>query len=478
MGNNRNGRNNIGNVKNDNKNNIKAEKNKQEKSKNNDDINGKAINEKKKSKVKIVLKVIIVVLLIFIISGAGYLIYRTNKNGGGMQGFLSVMVGHDENTLKNMPAISFVVMGESLNLTDTIMVATYNPKTQAASLLSIPRDTFIGKSQEKATAWDKINSLYQGKYPEKTLEAINNLLGTDIEYYVMVDTKALRELVDAIGGVEFDVPIDMKYDDVTQDLHINLKAGLQVLDGEKAEQVVRFRHNNNGTSYPDEYGDNDIGRMRTQRAFITAVLKQTIKLQNIFKIGEFLDIAEENVTTNMDLSVVKDYVPYVVNFNSENLQTGTLPGESKKCNGVWLYVQDKKKTKEIVEELITNIAEPVESVEQTEQEGNLDNTVDNTITQTGTSVTNSENANIKIEVLNGSGIISNLEEVVDKLKQKGYSVTKTGTTNTTTKTSIINRTEQKSTITNQIRKVLGVGATSKKASNNDVDYTIIIGEDY
>ena len=74
--------------------------------------------------------------------------------------------------------------------------------------------------------------------------------------------------INEIGGVEFDVPIDMEYDDVTQDLYIHLDKGYQKLDGEQAEQLVRFRKNNNGTSYPYEYGDNDIGRMRTQREFL------------------------------------------------------------------------------------------------------------------------------------------------------------------------------------------------------------------
>lgn len=427
--------------------------------------------KKKKSKVGKIVRIILIILLIVILSAAGYLVYKTKKNGGGMQGFLSTVVGHDENTLKNMPAINFVIMGESLNLTDTIMVASYNPKTQAASLMSIPRDTFIGKNQNKATAWDKINSVYQGKYPEKTLNAINDILGTDIKYYVAIDTKALRELVDALGGVEFDVPIDMNYDDTSQDLHIHLKAGLQKLDGDKAEQVVRFRHNNNWTTYPADYGDNDIGRMRTQREFIMAVLKQTLKPQNILKIGQFLEIANNNVNTNIDLSIAKDYIPYAVNFNTENLQTGVLPGEPKKCNGVWLYVHNKKQTEEMVQELITNVSEGIEE----DGDKTDTNTIDNTTTGT---TSNDSKEELKIEVLNGSGKTSNLSKVTEMLKKNGYNVTKTGTTNSTTKTSIINRTGNSSSTTKKIKDLLGIGVTSTKSSNNKVDYTIIIGKDY
>lgn len=476
----------------DNKNNVSKNINKRSTySKNVTSPNIENTEIKKKKKPRKILKTILIILLITIISGTGYLLYKTKKNGGGMQGFLSTVIGHNEDTLKNMPTIQFVIMGESLNLTDTIMVASYNPKTQQASLISIPRDTFIGKSQNRATAWDKINSVYQGKYPEKTVDAINDILGTDIKYYIAIDTKALRQLVDVMGGVEFDVPIDMKYDDTSQDLHINLKAGLQKLDGNKAEQLVRFRHNNNGTTYSSEYGDNDIGRMRTQREFIIEVLKQTLKPQNIFNIGKFLDIANNNVKTNIDLSVAKDYIPYAVNFNTENLKTEVLPGEPKKCNGVWLFIHDKKETEVLVQNLITDVAEATDSQEEgtTSSENTIkdkeikENTTNknNTISKDDTTTKSNTNTNIKdlkIEVLNGSGSSSKLTKLIDLLKENGYNVTKTGTTNSTTKTSIINRTAQDSNTTNEIKKLIGVGRTSSKSSNNKVDYTIIIGKDY
>lgn len=88
----------------------------------------------------------------------------------------------------------------------------------------------------------------------------------------------------------------------------------------KHEQIVRFRHNNNGTTYPSSYGVQDIGRMKTQRAFLTALAKQTLVPANITKIPEFLDIAKQYVETNIDLNTIKDYVPYAVNFNTDNLK--------------------------------------------------------------------------------------------------------------------------------------------------------------
>lgn len=306
----------------------------------------------KKKKWKIVL---LIILLIIAIAG-GVFAYKTYKNGGGLSGALATAMGHNEETKKSLPEFKVLLLGISTDLdselTDTIMVASYNPNTQNATLLSIPRDTFVGKSEAKATGSDKINALYALKDgPEATLKAVNDMTELDIEYYIVVKTEALIKLVDAIGGVQFNVPIDMKYDDKTQNLHINLTAGEQTIDGEKAEQLLRFRHNNNGTSYPTEYGDNDIGRMRTQREFMAEVMRQTLKVENLFKLGEILDIAKENVITNVDFNVAKDYLPYAVEFSTENLTTDTLPGTPKLCNELWFYVYNKAQTEELVQRL-------------------------------------------------------------------------------------------------------------------------------
>ena len=153
------------------------------------------------------------------------------------------------------------------------------------------------------------------------------------------------------GGITFDVPIDMKYDSASLKLHIDLKAGVQKLDGNKAEQVVRFRHNNDGTTYPAEYGMEDEGRMRTQRAFLTTLAKETLKVENIFKINQFIDIANKYVETNLDFDTIKDYVPYIVEFNMQELKTAQLPGASDQANELWFYFADEIKSQEIIDSL-------------------------------------------------------------------------------------------------------------------------------
>ena len=413
------------------------------------------------------LKKFFLIMLLIILILVGIFAYKVHKNGGGISGMLATTLGHDEETLNKLPKLYCLVLGKSQNLTDTIMLASYDPKTQEAALLSIPRDTFIGDSRYSASAWDKINAVYQTGV-ENLLEDVRNLTGIDVRYYVMVDTEALKVLVDEIGGVEFDVPIDMKYDDNKQGLHINLKAGVQILDGDKAEQVVRFRHNNDGTTYPSSYGTEDVGRMRTQRAFLTALAKQTLVPANLTKIPEFLEIAKEYVKTNLDFEAIKDYIPYAVNFNVDNLKTDKLPGVSDTANGYWFYFVDEEESQEVINKLF---------FAQTETSENEDT---NTISEGETSGESQEidKSEIHIEVLNGSGSSTNLSEVVADLKAAGYKVEKTGKTTVTSKTAIINRGEVSDDITEDIKKILDTGSISAGQSSGDTDITIILGTDY
>ena len=450
---------------------------KKEKKENKKEIKKQKKEKKKKSKARKIIKWILLILLIALVAYGCYFGYRVYKNGGGLSGFLATAVGHDENTLKDLDRINVLILGESgvgdgYKLTDSIMIASYNPKTQEASLLSIPRDTYVGRKDKDTASQNylasyKMNAVYRnGTNIPETVECVSELTGLDLQYYILIDTDAVIELVDAIGGVTFNVPIDMDYDDPTQDLHIHLKAGEQLIDGEKAEQLLRFRHNNDGTSYPKEYGDNDIGRMRTQREFIQETMKQLLKVENIFKITELIDIIANNVKTNLDFNVVKDYVPYVVNFNAENLETGTLPGVPEKCNGIWIYTADEEETAIMVEDLFSD-----EEVIPEEEVANVIG--GNTVAGENTT------KNITIELLNGSGVTTNLTRAAEKLQEAGFQVKKTGKSSTTmSKTTIINRTNQAQSVGREIKTELGVGSIEEGENNANVDFTVILGKDY
>ena len=408
----------------------------------------KNTKKEKKSKKHILLKILIFILIVLLIY-AGVITYKATKLGGGLQGFVAASMGHDEDTIKNMPKITCLLIGKSQNLTDTIIVAQYNPQTQEAVMMSIPRDTYVGKNKNTATAMNKINALYQ-QSPQKLLNAVNDITGLDIKNYITIDTKALRELVDTIGGVYFDVPIDMDYDDSSQKLYIHLKQGYQLLDGDKAEQLVRFRKNNNYTGYSATYGSDDYGRMRTQREFIIAALKQTLQAKNVLKLGELLDIANRNIETNMNISELKDYLPYIMEFNTDNVKTGALPGASEKPGEVWIFVHNKKKTEQMVGELFLD--------KPTEEEIK-------------------ENSKTNIEILYVEEKVEEADRLQETLEEQGYKITKEKIA-AAPKTIIINRKQMTEENTKKIQKLVLNAKIEEGEDNGQYHYTIIVGKDY
>lgn len=427
----------------------------------------KKIKENKKGKNKkkhIFLKVVLILLLIILIL-TGIFVYKWQKNGGGIKGALKTTLGHDENTVNQLEKIYCLILGQSQNLTDTIILASYDPKTQEAAMLSIPRDTFVGENKGYAGGEDKINAIYSWEGMEALLEDVSAITGIDVQYYLKVDTEALKVLVDEIGGIYFEVPMDMHYTDKKQGLYIDLKKGYQKLDGDKAEQVVRFRHNSDGSTYPAEYGGEDLGRMRTQRAFLTALLDQTINSMDVNKVFAFMDIAEKYVETNLDFDAVKDYVPYIFDFNIDNLKTDTLPGiaEQAENTGIWIYSVYEDEAEEVINELFYGVSKDEA------------NTID------GNTVSNSDIADsesLKIEVLNGTSNSTNLSEVVTKLEANGFEVIQTGNTSSTSNTTIIDRSDISESDSNKIKELLGTDSITTGDEGKSADVTIIIGSDY
>ena len=431
--------------------------------------NNKKSKEKKQKKKgrKIIGKVLLIILLIIIVV-AGVFIYKVYQNGGGLTGIVTTLVGTDPEKVKSLPDFYCLLLGKSEAMTDTIMVAKYSPSTGDAALLSIPRDSFVGSNPNTATASDKINSKYQIS-PQRTIDAVNDLTGLNIKYYITVDTKALRDLVDAIGGVYFDVPIKMDYDDSSQDLYIHLEPGYQLLDGQKAEWLVRFRHNNNGTSYSYEYGDNDLGKMRTQREFLMAVAKQTLKLENITKINDILNVIEQEVETNIDFDTMMEYAPALLNINADNIKTDMLPGVAQYCNGVAVYLVDEDEAKQVVNNLFLT------SLGTEETQGNtIANEANSNEISSGATVTE----DLTIEVLNGTGSDSKLDRAIQQLEAQGYTVAKEGNTNVTEATTIINRTNNSADTESSLIALLGTGSSIMGEDNANVDFTIILGRDY
>lgn len=357
--------------------------------------------------------IIIAIITIILLTATGVLGVKIAKNGLSLKGVLMTSIGQDEKDIQNLDPFYCLVMGISedieAKLTDTIMLCAYYPNEQKVSILSIPRDTFVGNSTTSADSYDKINALYQTS-PEKTLEAVRNLTGIDVRNYVVISNNALRDVVDEIGGVYFDVPMNMNYDDWGQKLHINLKKGYQLLDGDKAEQLVRFRHNNDGTTYPSEYGTQDIGRMRTQREFLKAAATQILSGNNISKIDDIMQVVFENIETNLKMEDIIKYIPSATEFNPENIQSEMLPGVADYIGVLSFYVNDEEETNALVSSLFGLTEEQIEAnKEKFEKEsGKKIRTTTNTKNNSSSSKnTTKKNTNTKSTTTNSNKNSSN-----------------------------------------------------------------------
>lgn len=229
---------------------------------------------------------------------------------------------------------------QSSGNTDTMMVATYDTVQQQVGLVSIPRDTMInGVRDSDGYHFYKLNSMYAMNGIDALKEEITKILGIPIDFYVKVDTKGFVDLVDAVGGIYFDVPIRMSYDDPTQDLHIHFDPGMQYLNGTDALKVARCRKNSDGPgSYPnnvyDAYSNSDIGRTETQRNLLITVLQAA--LSQPLKLPTYYDIFLENVKTDLTLSDLAFFAESALSLDfSTGLSTAVLPGDGSVTYHGW-----------------------------------------------------------------------------------------------------------------------------------------------
>ena len=234
--------------------------------------------------------------------------------------------------------------------TDTIMVLTYDTVNQAVGLVSIPRDTLVNAGSLR------INSLYY-KGIEELKRCVSDMLGIPIDYHIIIDIEGFVELVDLLGGVEFDIPVHMSYDAPDQDLHIHFEPGLQHLTGEEALLVCRLRKNSDGTI---PYPDSDIGRTRTQQQLLAAIAKKA--LANPQNLPSYVEIIADTVETDLSFREMLWFVEPALGFDLENgLSTATLPGNGEvSYKGLdWLYQLYPEEVLDFVNTMLSPYTEPL-----------------------------------------------------------------------------------------------------------------------
>lgn len=247
--------------------------------------------------------------------------------------------------------------------TDTIMVASYNKHKENLTFLSIPRDTYVTVDDDTfAVMRDefpqpgsksmKINTVHHfagEKYGVEFLKKeVSKLLNIKIDYYIKLDFDAFRYVIDSVGGIEFDVPKDMKYSDPYQDLYIDLKKGMQHLNGEQSEQLLRYRSG---------YANADIGRIDVQLNFVKAFISQTLSkgtilthpsvyLNAIFKYN-YLE-------TDAGIFDIISYGMLLGGINTDNIDTCTLPGYPAMRQGQSVYMPKVSEIGDAVSKITSN----------------------------------------------------------------------------------------------------------------------------
>lgn len=223
--------------------------------------------------------------------------------------------------------------------TDTIIMVQYDTVNQEVHMVSVPRDTIILNSSNKIR---KINSSYNSGGVDQLKAEVRKLLGVPIDFYIKVDLNGFVAGIDALGGVDFEVPVNMNYDDPTpgQELHIHFSRGMTHLSGSDAIKVVRYRHDNDPYVNP---GYNDQQRMETQQALIKAVVTKV--LTNPLKVPELVGIVMDHVETDLSVKDMTAFANQVLTrLDTANISSDTLPGNyAAQYGGGWyvaLYPQE------------------------------------------------------------------------------------------------------------------------------------------
>ncbi len=289
--------------------------------------------KKKKHRVfKVFLWILIVLLALAVLTAAVLFIFQKMPQ-------TSAPIGTRK---PDCCAVLLAGTDESGIRTDTLMVLYIDRANKEMRLLSIPRDTMVNRDNPVP----KINGAYYANGAGEEgmgylMDYVKDVIGYRPDGYVLIDLNCFEELVNLMGGVTFDVPMDMAYEDPSQDLFIDLKQGSQHLSGEQAMWLVRFRSG---------YAAADLQRVSVQRDFMKAALSQWKKPWNIFRVPAALSLLSGHTLTDMAWNNFTWLGISVVLCGTDGLESDTLPGEGAWVNGGAYFVEDRAAAAALINE--------------------------------------------------------------------------------------------------------------------------------
>lgn len=417
----------------------------------------------KKKKKNFAKRFFITIFLILLFSAAGFAAYGY---------FLSAKMNTGDIAAKKVDIkkpVNILVLGvdagnpkdktsSNRRRSDTMMVVRYDPTTDKVYMLSLPRDTRVNIDGRI----EKLNAAHAFGGVPLAISTIESMLNININYYLKIDYAGFKKCIDAVGGVDMVIPRDMDYD--SHEISIHFKKGEKVhLDGEKAEQFVRWRKNNHGGGY----AMGDIGRVGTQQEFIIKVLEKLKTPEGILRIPDLLNTISKYASTNMDYGTMLRYSAKITKVNSENIEKRILEGEPKYINGVSYYIWNEEKNADYLAVFRGDYSD--NSYVDSSDSGNQSDTNKQ-----------SEDVNknsINVTVLNSTGHNGLAAEYKTKLHSLGYNVIGTGNYSKKLLTTTIND-YSSNNYGNAVYNDLNIGVVKQRSSNEvKSDVVIILGTD-
>ncbi len=225
---------------------------------------------------------------------------------------------------------------------DTIMLLVLNRATNEINIVSIPRDMRVNLPGRGP---DKINHAYAFGEVALTRDALEDFLDVKIDHYMTTDFDGFKNIVDIMGGIELEVDQRMRYYGI--DVTIELDPGLQVLDGNKALQYVRYRSDGRG----------DLGRVERQQKFVKTFIQEILTFKNILKIPRLLPELAENIKTDLELNQAIMLANKLKNIEFDKINTTTLPGTPRYIEGISYVLPDEEGIQDVVNRYIRGIQE-------------------------------------------------------------------------------------------------------------------------
>lgn len=352
--------------------------------------------------------------------------------------------------------LNMLVMGiddsDGFRHTDTMMLVRYRPATESAALISVPRDTLVRLPDHPAA---KINTVFMTGYhgtdrmrngAEAARQAVETVIGEPVPYYVLMDYDSFAAVVDLLGGVEVQVDRPMHYDDWAGNLHIHFDVGKHWLEGQKALEYVRFRHDRLG----------DLGRIERQQAFVQAIAERLRAPRNILRLPWLLPALRAHVTTNLSLPWLMIGGLFGPWLSMEHVKHATLPGRPVMLSGQWMWLVDLKASAETLQALQSDLSNGVEP----------------------------EPPHVRVQILNGSGISGAGQKIADRLRQeKNVVVADIGVLHKHMKvhhTQVIDRdgANHRAERIAQILRIHGKDITTALNANAPAQVIVVVGQDF